>query len=92
MRSCSCLSLSTISGSTGSSGSSDSSAIGLTGATFVVAVFLIAPGSEVMGTTLLQLWDKGETGPVAALATLQVVITAVAVFLARKLFAVRIYG
>jgi iron(III) transport system permease protein len=59
---------------------------------YVTAVFLIAPGSEVIGTTLLQLWDKGETGPVAALATLQVVITAVAVFLARKLFAVRIYG
>jgi iron(III) transport system permease protein len=59
---------------------------------YVTAVFLIAPGSEVMGTTLLQLWDKGETGPVAALATLQVVITAAAVFLARKLFAVRIYG
>lgn len=41
---------------------------------YAAAVFLFAPGSEVMGTTMLSFWIQGETGSVAALATLQVVI------------------
>jgi iron(III) transport system permease protein len=59
---------------------------------YTTAVFLVAPGSEVIGTTLLQLWDKGETGAVAALATLQVLVTGGTVVVARKLFGVKIYG
>lgn len=59
---------------------------------YVTAVFLIAPGSEVIGTTLLQFWENGDNGPVAALATVQIAITVVFVYLARKTLGVRIYG
>jgi iron(III) transport system permease protein len=56
------------------------------------AVFLVAPGSEVMGLTMLQFWVQGETGPVAALSLLQVVITMVIVYAGRKAFEVKIYA
>lgn len=59
---------------------------------YVTAVFLIAPGSEVIGTTLLQFWENGDNGPVAALATIQILITVVFVYLARKILGVKIYG
>lgn len=59
---------------------------------YVTAVFLIAPGSEVIGTTLLQFWENGDNGPVAALATVQILITVVFVYLARKILGVKIYG
>ena len=44
---------------------------------YASAVFLMAPGAEVMGATMLALWLQGQTGPVAALAVLQVALTAV---------------
>jgi iron(III) transport system permease protein len=56
------------------------------------AVFLVAPGSEVMGLTMLQFWVQGEAGPVAALSLLQVVITMVIVYAGRKLFKVKVYA
>ena len=59
---------------------------------YVTAVFLIAPGSEVIGTTLLQFWENGDNGPVAALATVQILITVIFVYVARKVLGVRIYG
>lgn len=59
---------------------------------YVTAVFLFAPGSEVIGTTMLQFWINGDNGPVSALATIQIGITTVFVILARKLLGVRIYG
>ena len=31
------------------------------------AVFLVTPGTEVMGLTMLKLWAAGTAGPVAAL-------------------------
>src|SRR5690606_26036860 len=39
---------------------------------YVTAVFLFAPGSEVIGTTMLQFWINGDNGPVSALATIQI--------------------
>lgn len=59
---------------------------------YTAAVFLFTPGSEVMGTTMLTFWVQGDTGPVAALACLQVAITAAMLVLTRRLFGVRIYG
>jgi len=59
---------------------------------YVTAVFLYQPGSEIIGTTMLQLVAQGDNGPVSALATIQVVITAVFVFLARRVLGARIYG
>lgn len=48
---------------------------------YAAAVFLFAPGSEVMGTTMLTFWIQGENGAVAALAALQIAIVAVFVLL-----------
>lgn len=59
---------------------------------YVTAVFLYAPGSEVIGTTMLQFWQNGDNGPVSALATIQIAITVVFVYAARKILGVRIYG
>lgn len=42
---------------------------------YASAVFLYAPGNEVIGTTLLSTWAKGEVGPVAALSVVQLVLT-----------------
>lgn len=59
---------------------------------YATAVFLFAPGSEVIGTTLLNFWIQGDTGPVAALAMLQVLLTFVFVYGVRVAFGVRVYG
>jgi iron(III) transport system permease protein len=40
-------------------------------------VFLQKPGTEVIGVTMLQYWQQGAVGPVAALAVVQVLIVAV---------------
>lgn len=49
------------------------------------AVFLFSPGSEIIGTTMLSFWANGDTGPVAALSVIQLVITALFVFVAQRL-------
>ena len=59
---------------------------------YATAVFLFAPGSEVIGTTLLSFWIQGDAGPVAALALLQVLLTFVFVYGVRVAFGVRVYG
>jgi iron(III) transport system permease protein len=59
---------------------------------YTAAVFLYAPGSEVIGTTMLTFWIQGDTGPVAALAVLQILITFVFVIAVRRLLGVKIYG
>ncbi len=59
---------------------------------YATAVFLFAPGSEVIGTTLLSFWIQGDAGPVAALAMLQVLLTFVFVYGVRMLFGVKVYG
>lgn len=59
---------------------------------YATAVFLFAPGSEVIGTTLLSFWIQGDAGPVAALAMLQVLLTFVFVYGVRLVFGVRVYG
>ncbi|MEV0385541.1 iron ABC transporter permease [Nonomuraea sp. NPDC050643] len=46
------------------------------------AVFLASADSNVIGTTMLELWVQGNTGSVAALAGLQIAITAAFVGLA----------
>lgn len=52
---------------------------------YSAAVFLFSPGSEIIGTTMLSFWANGDTGPVAALSVIQLVITALFVFGARLL-------
>jgi iron(III) transport system permease protein len=49
---------------------------------YTPAVFLGSADANVIGTTMLELWVQGNTGSVAALATLQIVITAAVVAVA----------
>lgn len=49
------------------------------------AVFLFAPGSEIIGTTMLSFWANGDTGPVAALSVIQLILTALFVVVAQRL-------
>lgn len=53
------------------------------------AVFLVTPGTEVMGLTMLKLWVAGTAGPVAALGVIQVVITFAVLAVGRTLFGAR---
>jgi len=58
---------------------------------YVVAIFLMAPGLDIMGVTILGLWENGAAGVTAAFATLQIAMIAVLLVLARRLFGVKLY-
>lgn len=53
------------------------------------AVFLVTPGTEVMGLTMLKLWVAGTAGPVAALGVIQVVVTFAVLAVGRVAFGVK---
>lgn len=59
---------------------------------YASAVFLMKPGSEVIGSTMLSLWMQGQTGPVAALAVLQIALTALLILAATKILGVKLHG
>lgn len=59
---------------------------------YSIAIFLVAPGSEIIGTTLLQYWVLGDMGTLAALATVQIAITVFFIYIVRKFLKVNIYG
>ncbi len=59
---------------------------------YASAVFLFSRGSEVMGTTMLELWRQGDMGPVSVLAALQVVIILAVMAVMRYGFKVKFYG
>ncbi len=59
---------------------------------YSTAMFLFAPGSEVIGTTQLNLWTGGEMGQAAALAAIQIAVIGTCVGVARTVFGVRLYG
>jgi iron(III) transport system permease protein len=56
------------------------------------ALFLVTPGHEIMGVSMLQAAQQGTTGPVAALAMVQVAITIIAIAIGSRLFATRVRG
>jgi iron(III) transport system permease protein len=56
------------------------------------ALFLVTPGHEIMGVTMLDTAQQGATGPVAALAMVQVAITIAAIAIGGWLFARKIRG
>ncbi len=58
---------------------------------YASAVFLYAPGSEVIGTAIISLGRSGDTGPIAALASIQTVITFVVIFFGRQFLGVKLY-
>ena len=56
------------------------------------ALFLVTPGHQIMGVTMLQAAQQGTNGPVAALAMIQVAITIVAIAVGGRLFTTRVRG
>jgi iron(III) transport system permease protein len=56
------------------------------------ALFLVKPGTEVIGTTMLSQFIQGTVGPVAALAVVQIAITVVVLAIGTKLFKIRPVG
>jgi iron(III) transport system permease protein len=59
---------------------------------YASAIFLVSRGSEVIGTTMIELWRQGNSGPVAALASVQLVITFVAIIIGQRLLGARLRG
>lgn len=51
---------------------------------YSAAVFLYAPGAEIIGTTMLSFWAEGEGGAVAALSVIQLLITLAFVLIANR--------
>jgi iron(III) transport system permease protein len=58
---------------------------------YIIAIFLIAPGLEVMGVSMLSLWTNGDVGMTAAFATLQMVLIALFLIATRLFFRVKLY-
>jgi len=56
------------------------------------ALFLRAPGNEVIGTSLITYWVGGQMGVVAALSVFQIAVTAIFIALARKFWKVDLGG
>lgn len=56
------------------------------------ALFLVTPGHEIMGVTMLDAEQQGTIGPVAALAMVQVAITVLAIAVGARLFAPQARG
>lgn len=59
---------------------------------YASAVYLISPGVNVMGTSMLQLWDQGIVGAVAAFAMIQIVLGSVIVLIGKRLTGVNAHG
>jgi iron(III) transport system permease protein len=56
------------------------------------AVFLVKPGTEVMGATMLSQFIQGAIGPVSALAMVQVAVTVTVLAIGATVFKVRAMG
>jgi iron(III) transport system permease protein len=56
------------------------------------ALFLVKPGNEVIGTTMLSQFIQGMVGPVAALAMVQVATTVVVLLVGARLFKIGVTG
>jgi iron(III) transport system permease protein len=59
---------------------------------YAVAIFLYAPGSEVIGSTMLTLWVQGQAGPVAALAVVQVAMVTILIVVSTRFLGVKLHG
>jgi iron(III) transport system permease protein len=57
---------------------------------YSVALFLFARGSQVIGTTMLEVWAQGGPGPASALAVIQLVIIGVVLWLSGFIPAVKV--
>ncbi|SDO04936.1 iron ABC transporter permease [Ensifer sp. YR511] len=59
---------------------------------YTTAVFLLSPGSEVIGSTMLQFWVQGQVGRVAALSAVQLAITFAFVYASKSIFGLKFHG
>jgi len=59
---------------------------------YASALFLVAHGSEVIGTTMIELWRQGNSGPVAALSAIQLLITFFAIVIGQRVLGARLRG
>lgn len=59
---------------------------------YSTAIFLVAPGSEMLGVSILQAWNQGAAGIASALATIQILLLTVFLFIARHVLKVKIHG
>lgn|GEM_PF-5518780 len=59
---------------------------------YSTAIFLVAPGSELLGVSILQAWNQGAAGVTSALATIQIVMLTFFLFLAKHVLKVRTHG
>lgn len=59
---------------------------------YASAVYLISPGVNVIGTSMLQLWDQGIVGAVAAFAMIQIALGTVVVLIGKRLTGVKAHG
>jgi iron(III) transport system permease protein len=57
---------------------------------YASALFLVTGGSEVIGTTMIELWRQGNSGPVAALSATQLAVTLVAIVVGQRLLGARL--
>ncbi len=55
-------------------------------------LFLVTPGHEVMGVTMLQSLQIGTSGPAAAMAMVQVLVTLAAIVVGGRIFTTRMPG
>jgi iron(III) transport system permease protein len=51
---------------------------------YATGVYLVAPGTQIMGTTMLQLWSQGTVGSVAVLAMVQLIVSCVLAAASRR--------
>ena len=56
------------------------------------ALFLVRPGTEVIGTTMLDSFLQGIVGPVASLAVVQIGVTVVVLAVGTLFLKVRVTG
>lgn len=59
---------------------------------YAAAVFIISPGTNVIGTSMLQLWEQGVVGVVAAFAMVQVVLCVVLIKVAGRISGGDVHG
>ncbi|HUS13714.1 MAG TPA: iron ABC transporter permease [Chloroflexia bacterium] len=52
---------------------------------YAVALFLFTRGSQVIGTTMLEVWAQGGPGPVAALAVVQLIIIGIVLWISSRI-------
>lgn len=59
---------------------------------YATAVFLVNPGNDVIGTSILHYLAEGQTGTVAALGTIQILLTVLFIAIAQRALRVNVYG